>query len=492
MRYRILPWLCLVWALALSTAAYSGTCADFAGPGCRIEIEVSKSFVKKTTEPITRVSIADPDIADVRLITPTQVLLVAKKKPGRTSLIVWHEGKASESERADVYEVIVRVPSNLLQRMNSTLKRLAPGAGVRVVPGNMGLILDGRVESLAMMDRVVSIAKSFVGNLINLVTVQGSQQVQLEVKIAEVSRSGMKQMGLNFMNFRDWNMGIFSGGSFTGTANLTGGGTPARTTTELNPATGVISSTTVAGGAPMQISSLTEVGSPFGAAFQLAFHAVNDDILAILGILKGQGLARMLARPTLVTMTGQEADFLVGGEFPVPVAGESGETNIEFKKFGIMLRFTPTVVGRETITLKVEPEVSNVDYALSVFSGGVAVPGLKTRRGSTTLQLKDGQTFVMAGLLKEETRTVVNKIPLLGDIPILGALFTSKEFQKQETELVIVVTPRLVRALNADEVQPLPGENMNNNVSDLDFFLLNRTESSGTPAEFVGETGFSR
>ncbi|WP_269435751.1 type II and III secretion system protein family protein [Desulfosarcina ovata] len=142
-----------------------------------------------------------------------------------------------------------------------------------------------------------------------------------------------------------------------------------------------------------------------------------------------------------------------------------------YKTFGIMLRFTPMVVAPETITVQVEPEISTVDYSLSVTSGGVNVPGLKTRRGSNTLQLKDGQTFVIAGLLQEDSSTVTNKIPFLGDIPYLGSLFTSKEFEKNESELMIIVTPRLVRALNPDEVPRLPGEEEMGVVGDAGFFL---------------------
>jgi len=200
-------------------------------------------------------------------------------------------------------------------------------------------------------------------------------------------------------------------------------------------------------------------------------------------------------------MSGQEASFLVGGEFPYPVSDRYGNTNVQFKQFGIMLRFTPFVVGGETITIKVEPEVSALDYSMLTASGGTAVPGITTRRGQSTLQLKDGQTFAMAGLLKEETRSAVNKIPFLGDLPVLGTLFTSKEFQTSESELVIIVSPRLVRALNPHEVVQLPGSNLGRDVSDLDFFLLNRGLPSAGPSpaagvprapRFSGEIGFTR
>lgn len=497
--------------LACPALGYPFPCNDFARTKCRIEVQLHKAFVKRTEAPITRVAIADPNIADVDLITPRQVLIVSKEKAGITNLILWHG-----DERAEVYEVVVYIPGSLTKAIQDRINQLAPEARVKVLISYKGIILDGEVESQEMLERVLNIARSYVdlspNN--NFITIRGTQQVQLEVKIAEVSRSDMKKMGLGVLNNKNWTIGVFPGGQASGMAStsrtISTGERPAITSTNTDLTTGVITSTTMAGGsetlknASRALSSVMEVASPFVSAFQVALHAVGSDSLAILSVLKGQGLARILASPTLVTMSGQEASFMVGGEFPIPISGEDRQTTISFKRFGIMLRFTPTVVSKETITIRVEPEVSNVDYSLSVFSGGVAVPGLKTRRGSTTLQLKDGQTFAMAGLMKEETRTVINKIPFLGDIPILGALFTSKEFQKDETELVIIVTPRLVRAMNRDEVPPLPGEDINDNVSDVDFFLLNRAknpeakkpahpkETVSSPPGFIGEMGFSR
>jgi pilus assembly protein CpaC len=476
-----------IWALALclltaaATAAPAQQCADFAESRCQIRIEPHRSFIKKTDVPISRVSIADPEIADVQLITPTQVLVVARKNPGSTNLVLWHG-----DDHAEVYDVQVFLPGDLVRLIEERIQQLAPDARVSLAPGPKGVILHGEVESQETLERVLKTVQNHVDNTTNLVVVRGSQQVQLEVKIAEVSRSGMKKMGLGFLSNRDWTIGLFPAGTALGEAS---------------------SAKSALSGAPAvvdrSLGALTEVGTPFASAFQVVAASMNDDFLALLSVLKGQNLARFLARPTLVTMNGQEANFLVGGEFPYPVTGELGQTNIEFKNFGIMLRFTPYVVGRETITLKIEPEVSNIDRSLTVFSGGTAVPGLKTRRGSTTLQLKDGQTFVMAGLLKEDSATVVNKVPLLGDIPVLGTLFTSKEFQKEESELMVIVTPRLVRALNPDQVPELPGERFNDNVGDLDFFLRNRAmPRSGQPGDdntatlkdpgFVGGYGFAR
>ena len=248
------------------------------------------------------------------------------------------------------------------------------------------------------------------------------------------------------------------------------------------------------------LESAAEIASPFGAAFQVLLHSVKDDSLALLSVLKGQGLARLLATPTLVAMSGQTARFNVGGEFPVPATDSEGSTNIDYKEYGVLLEFTPTVIGKETISLKVAPQVSSPDWTIGTTAGGVSVPGVKSRTASTTLRLKDGQTFVMAGLLKEESHVVTNKIPFLGDIPIMGTLFTSKEVEKNETELVIIVTPRLVKPLNKNEVAALPGDLIQDNISDLDFFFFNKTHNKMRPKEpekksrpgFEGQLGFAR
>jgi pilus assembly protein CpaC len=470
----------LVPALLLAAVCHADLCDEANPERCRIEIPLHKSVLKRTAEAVTRISIADPEIADYHLVTPTQILLIAKSRVGTTNLIVWHG-----QERAEVYEVAVYVSEHFLEVLQSQVLELVPEARIRTLRSPTGgIIVDGEVESQEMLERILQVVGTSVDTFTNLVTVRGVQQVQLEVKVAEVSRSGMKKMGLGFLNNSEWSVGVFPAGDVSGTLDTTSGSNLGTTVSGIiDPTTGAVSANISSGAESKSLDSSLEIASPFASAFQVAVHSLSGDTLALLGILKGQGLARLLARPTLVTMSGQQAEFLVGGEFPVPVTAEEGETHIEFKAFGVMLRFTPTVVGRETITLQVEPEVSNPDFSLAVASGGVAVPGIKTRRGSATLQLKDGQTFVMAGLLKEEVGTVVNKLPFLGDIPILGTLFTSKQFQKSETELVIIVTPRLVRALNRDEVPPLPGQDLNDNVSDVDFFLLNKLGSERRAAE---------
>ena len=456
--------LCLAFALPLSAERHNGT-GDYRH---HIEVELHKSRLQRTDLPITRISITDPEIANYHLITPTQFLVLATKNPGRTDLIVWHG-----DDRAEIYEVEVFIPGDLIGAINQRIRQLAPGAQVTVLPGNKGVMLVGEVVSQGMLERVLTILKGFDVGFVNLVSVTGSQQVQLEVKIAEVSRSGAKKMGLGFLIKDKWSIGLIPSGGASGSASASNSRIPETTFTET-ASDGTTSQFTTSGGLAQSLSSEMELLAPFGSAFQLVLHGLNDDFLSIISLLKSQGLAQMLATPTLVTMSGQEAEFLVGGEFPIPISGGFNDTSIEFKRYGIILRFTPFVTGEETITIRVSPEVSSPDFSLAVFSGGVSVPGLKTRRGSTTLQLRDGQTFIMAGLLKEDLRTTVNKLPFLGDIPILGTLFTSKEFQKDESELMVMVTPRLVRPLNPDEVPTVPGMKSLEEFRDTDFFLKNR------------------
>lgn len=497
-----------------SISVFAASCNSDNEALCQIEIEIDKSAIKRTSRPIQRISVANPAIVDYHLITPQQILLIPKQTPGSTNLIVWYNEYETE-----IFDVYVYNPTTSEEAIRKMLQKLVPEANIRLAGvgpvHSRRLILDGDVESQQTLDRVLTLLESFVmspKNIVNMITVKGLQQVQLEVKIAEISRSGMKQMGMGFLLNKDWNVGVFPSGTFEGSSEAgrsnTSGVNPQTVTTAVyDQSTGNYTYTTKQLGegenvVTQDIASAISIGSPFASAFQLALHAVKGDVMSIISVLKGQNLARVLAKPTLVAMTGQEAEFLVGGEFPIPVSGENGNTNIQFVQYGIMLRFTPTILGKEEILLKVEPEVSSPDYSLAVFSGGVSVPGLKTRRGRTTLQLKDGQSFAIAGLLKEDMYTSISKIPFFGDIPYLGALFTSKQFEKQETELVVIVTPHIVKPLNPDEIPPLPGENMEEIPTDFDFFIRNRFQTKDTARKihideasapvFVGGIGYSR
>ncbi len=477
-------WCGVIWLLLLlvpvsRVMAQGGP--EASGAASNIVVAPHMSCVKSTSKPITRIAVADPTMADAVLLTPTQVLIVAQEKLGITSLILWHG-----DDQANVYQVEVKLLDKVWNDIRSAVQRLVPRARVKVERLGNGVVLDGVVDSQADLERVIEITKSYSPTFTNMITVAGSQQVQLEVRIAEVSRTGIKQLGLGFLLDKEWKVAVFPAGTVAGDL----AGARARNSEQPGASTDTKASSLI---------SEAIISSPYSSAFQVLVHGLDDDLLGIMSLLKGQGLSRLLASPTLVTMSGQEAEFLVGGEFPYPVTNDNGATNVQFKQFGIMLRFTPYVMGDETIMLSVEPEVSALDYNLLTVSGGSSVPGISTRRGHSKLQLKDGQTFAMAGLLREEIQSAVSKIPFLGDIPMLGTLFTSKEFQNKESELVIIVRPRIVRALNPDEVKPLPGAELAGDISDLDFFIRNRGQrtvpgpaSAGRAPAFVGEIGFIR
>lgn len=456
---------CLLLCLALPVLPRAA-----AAPSKTIPLEAHHSFLLKTGEPISRASVADPKVADVNVLTPTQVLVVAKSKTASsTSLILWYG-----EDRVETYDVHVytTIPKWVLNAMAQRIHTIAPDVTVTIseastIPGEQSILLNGTVSGQETLNRVLTIADSFNMKFFNLIRLDGPQQVQLKVVIAEVSKSGLKQMGINFTKANNsYGFSILKGGTWS--IEETNGG-----------------------------ALYNEISPHFGSAFNLVLSSTKHNWLAMIDLLKNQGLARTLATPILVTLNGQEAEFNVGGEYPVPIQGEGGQTNIEYKPYGIMLRFTPYIVAKDVITLEVSPEVSAPDYSLGITSGGTSVPGITQRKATTTLQLRPGQTFAMAGLLKEEFYETVNKIPLLGDLPVIGTAFTSKETQYQETELVVMVTPDLVQPMEADQVPDLPGKDMRTNPGSLDFFLLNRTgireeKNEPKPMEFKGQTGFAR
>jgi pilus assembly protein CpaC len=312
---------------------------------------------------------------------------------------------------------------------------LLPGSTIDAHISGGSMVLTGIAGDAGMVDRAVQLARTYAGdNVVNLIGLGSSQQVMLEVRFAEVRREVGQDVGVR---------GLGNNGSFN---------------TAIGPGASVVPDADT--GDPL--FGVSSILNSFGV-FGTSFRALGIDFDAYLNALESRGFAKTLAEPTLVALSGERASFLAGGEFPIPVVqgrgsasggdGGTGSVTIEFKPFGVSLGFTPTVLGDNTINLVVEPEVSSIDPAASIQLNGIAVPGLQTRRASTTLELRDGESFAIAGLLQEDFQTTVNQVPLLGNIPILGALFRSTEFQKGETELLIVVTPRLVQPIRPDQVR---------------------------------------
>ena len=293
-----------------------------------------------------------------------------------------------------------------------------------------------------------------------MMSVGASQQVMLEVRFSEINRQTGKQIG--FSAFTGSEDGTF--GSATGNG------------------AGLVPDANNPGG----VLRLDAITGSFGV-FRKAFSALGLDINATLDALERRGLVKTLAEPTLVALSGETASFLAGGEFPIPVVqGNSGSgggagagnggISIEFKPFGVSLAFTPTVLADGVINLQVEPEVSSIDPSASISIGGLTIPGLQTRRANTVLELRDGESFALAGLIRKDFSTTVRQVPLLGSIPIIGALFRSSGFQKGETELVIVVTPRIVQPMKANQIQ-LPTDRVQN-PNEGELFLMGRTDKA--------------
>jgi pilus assembly protein CpaC len=340
------------------------------------------------------------------------------------------------------------------------LSELIPGDRVGARMSNDSIVLEGIVSNAVAANRASQIAETYApGRVVNLLSVGSAQQVMLEVKFSEVKRSALKQLGAGFFVGSD---GGKLSGAVGGGAGLIGNGPP--TLGAISDSFGV----------------LTRTFRAFGADFQAAFDA-----------LERKGAITTLAEPTLIALSGETASFLAGGEFPIPVAqgnggggGGSGPGNgsalsIEFKPFGVSLAFTPTVLADGVINLLVEPEVSSIDNSASIVVNNLRIPGLQTRRAKTTVELRDGESFAMAGLLRKDFSSTVRQFPLLGNIPIIGTLFRSTSFNRDETELVIIVTPRLVRPVRPEQLAA-PTDRVKG-PADVDILLLGRTDTGVPP-----------
>jgi pilus assembly protein CpaC len=403
---------------ARSTGAVGSEAAE------RIDLLVGRSTVLRTERPITRVSLPKPDVADALVTSPNE-LLVHGKQPGTISLLVW-----ADSGKIKTYDVSVRRDLSDLEKQ---VHELFPGEPIAVSSNGSDVVLSGVVSSKYVVEKAASLATGYVEkatNVVNLLRQQegiASNQVLLQVRFAEVSRTALQELGVSF---------------FTG-ANGSHGWV-GRSATQQFPA-------------PTFDDSKGLVFSDFLNLF--AFNT-KEQIGAVVKALQTKGLFQSLAEPNLVTQNGKEASFLAGGEFPIPVvqgAGLNAAVTIMFKEFGVRLKFTPTVVGDDLIQLKVAPEVSALDFGNAVSIQGFRVPALTTRRTETEVELRDGQTFAVAGLIDNSVTQTMSKIPGIGDVPVLGLLFKSRAYQKNATELVVMITPHIMRRDSTGVTPNLPG-----------------------------------
>ena len=408
----------------------------------RFELGVGKSQVVDLTTSIKRASLANPEVADTVVLSPKQIYLTGKAI-GVTTLTLWKEN----GELFSAFDV--RVTPDLSQLREQLHKILPDEPGILVTATHDHINLSGTISSLARQSRALEIAEPYAPKkIVNLLQVGGTQQVMLEVRVAEMDRNLIRRLGINMAGFQN-------GSNFGFTA--------------LNNITSAAGSGTAA--------------DPFA---QLVSNAVNalvkfqtGDITwtGFIDALKQEDVIKVLAKPTLVAVSGQEAQFLSGGEFPFPIPQAFGVITIQYKKFGVGLSFTPTVLANNRISMAVSPEVSELDFSNSLQIQGFNVPTIATRRATTVVELADGQSFAIAGLLRDTMRESVAKFPVLGDIPVLGALFRSSKYAKNQTELVIIVTPRYVKPMDATQLA-LPTDTFVE-PNDWEFYLMGWTDGLG-------------
>jgi pilus assembly protein CpaC len=385
------------------------------------------STVVRTTFPVTRISVTNPEIADAVVVDPNEVL-VDGKTAGTVSLIVWGKGQMQQ------YAVVVFPPTPSLQRQ---LKTLFPGEDIRVNVADEAIVLSGTVKTNTVAVRAVEIAEksSAKSKIVNLLQVAGNdlgQQVMLQVRVAEVSQRALFEVGTSL---------------FTGAAHKNWAG---RISTNQFAEPGF--EQPIADAASSTASG--ESSLSFSDFLNLFVLNTRYDIGAVIRALKSRGFFQSLAEPTLIAYNGQEASFLAGGEVPVPIVqGNTGAVTVTYKEFGVRLTFRPTVSG-DVIRIKVRPEVSSLDFGNGVTMQGFRIPALTTRRAETDVELRDGQSFAIGGLLNNISQTDRSQIPVLGDLPVIGYLFKSKAERKERTELVVIITPRLVQPLNAGAGPP--------------------------------------
>ena len=407
-----------------------------------LRVMVGKSLLINTSERLKRISVTDPTVADALVVTPTQVL-VHGRTPGEVSLLIW-----DELERSRSFDLRVDVD---VTAAAEEIHRIFPDEVITVTPSRNALVLNGHVSTEDVAKRAGMIGEAYTKNVVNVLTFgpMGAQEVLLEVKFAEVDRSVVNTLGINLLSTGAGNvLGNVTTGQF---GNTTIGQITDRITTKATPYPDVPSTTT--GSGVSAFTSQTTVGN----LLNMFLFSPELHLGAVVQALQAKNLLQILAEPNLIAVNGKEASFLAGGEFPFPVVQPANGTNtvtIQFKQFGVQLKFTPVITPAGLIHLHVAPEVSTLDFSNSITIGGTTIPALSTRKADTEFELQDGQSFVIAGLIDNRVTSLMNKVPGLGDIPILGNFFRSKSYQRNNSELVVLVTARRISPITG--LAPLP------------------------------------
>ncbi len=422
----LVPLLAVLAALAMLQTARADDLhiqASFALPqreAISINVTIGQARVIRFDQPISKMSVSNPEVGEAIVVAADQVVINGKAF-GQSNIIVWDQS----GNRSLIFDIYVRANLTLVDAL---IKHLFPKDDILLSQANGSVILFGTVDDPKKIALAESAVQSAGFKTINMLRAlfKKAVQVQLQVRVAEVNRNRMREFGTSYL--------------YQGSPGVGG---------YLN-----------SGNGPSSISKV-ENGSIFGSVSSaLNLFLMSGNVMSMIHLLHSQGALRGLAEPNLIAMDGQQASFLAGGEFPVPIVQSGGDkpsVSILFKEYGVRLSFKPTVVGEEYIRLELEPEVSVIDFANGVKLDGFTIPALRTRRAKTSIELRDGQSFALAGLLDNSEMKSLSKIPLLGDIPVLGALFRSQSFQKQETELMFIVTAQIVRPVNPDNLPQMRG-----------------------------------
>ncbi|MCB5411194.1 type II and III secretion system protein family protein [Pseudogemmobacter faecipullorum] len=377
-----------------------------------LAVPMNRAVVVESDVPFGELSIANPGIADISTLS-NQSIYVLGKAPGRTTMtLLTPDGKL-------ISNVDVHVTPDIAE-FKERLRQILPGENIEVRTANDGIVLSGTVSSTAKLDRALDLASRYAPDRVsNLMVVGGTQQVMLKVRFAEMQRSVSKGLSASI----GVNSNSNSVGGSIGTGNIDG----------IN---NLFAGNTVTTGA--------------NGALGLGFSAGALEFAVLLEALESKGMVRTLAEPNLTALSGQEAKFLAGGEYPIPVRGDEGSITIEYKPFGVEMNFTPYVIDGDIINLQITAAVSSIDAGSTIKTENFSVSGFKRRETSTTVEMRDGESFAIAGLLQDDFRNSNGQVPWLGDVPILGALFRSVDYQRSQSELVIIVTPHLVSPVRGE------------------------------------------
>lgn len=416
-------------------------------PSSALNVPMNRAVVIESDSPFAELSIANPGIADISSLSD-RTIYVLGKEPGRTTLtLLGANGRL-------ITNVEVHVTPDIAE-FKERLEQILPGENIEVRTANDGIVLSGTVSSISRLDRALELANRYAPERVsNLMTVGGTQQVMLQVRFAEMQRSVSKSLSSSL---------ALQGVGLGGNLGVSGG------TNALSTSTNIASA----------LSGTSTTDGDDNGAFLFGFNAGGIEVGILLEALESRGVVRTLAEPNLTALSGQEAKFLAGGEYPVPVSQDGGSISIEYKPFGVEMAFTPRVIDGDLINIELAASVSSIDPTNGFTANGFTIDAFRRRETSTTVEMRDGESFAIAGLLSDDFTDLNGQVPWIGDVPVLGALFRSAEYSRRQTELVIIVTPHLVTptrgealALPTDRVQP---------PTERDLFLFGRVAAENAP-----------